>query len=278
MKEESLYDLIKLTLLGSELTYAVSLMRELGRRELLGDDSKAALQLPMNAKEFQRIIKAHPDLAAVFEGQNEDFALQFSAIDHAVERNTIPNNTSNTPSSHTRRFEKDTRGSMRIFQEEVGTANDNNDGHTLTDATSDELIQGSEIVYFKDQAELGYREQTEMVFAISVDSIEKRVNVVFRGSRTSADWAANKKFNGKAVPNPVKELDAFANDTTLPDEVYIHEGFYNYLHQGEGSDVGVFDNLLPILNKHPTYGLNVTGHRKVRVCVVLLCVIMVCSI
>ena len=41
---------------------------------------------------------------------------------------------------------------------------------------------------------------------------------------------------------------------------FIHEGFYNYLHQGEGTDVGVFDNLLPILNKHPTYGLNVTGH------------------
>ena len=59
-----------------------------------------------------------------------------------------------------------------------------------------------------------------MVFAITVDSIEKRVNVVFRGSRTSADWAANKKFNGKAVPNPVKELDEFANDSTLPDEVY----------------------------------------------------------
>ena len=133
MKEESLYDLIKLTLLGSELTYAVSLMRELGRRELLGDDSKAALQLPMNAKEFQRIIKAHPDLAAVFEGQNEDATLQFSAVDHAVERNTVVPNT-------TRRFEKDTRGSMRIFQEEVGTtSNDNNDGHTLTDATSDEL-------------------------------------------------------------------------------------------------------------------------------------------
>ena len=40
---------------------------------------------------------------------------------------------------------------MRIFQEEVGTTNDinNNDGHTFADASKDELIQGSEIVYFK---------------------------------------------------------------------------------------------------------------------------------
>lgn len=70
---ESLYDLIKLSLLGSELTYAISLMRELGRKgQLEGDDNEAAQKMPMNAAEFQSIIRNNPKLAAVFEGQNED--------------------------------------------------------------------------------------------------------------------------------------------------------------------------------------------------------------
>ena len=69
-----LYDLVKLSLLGSELTYAISLMRELGRRKQLAsdEDNAAALQMPLQAVEFQRIIERNPGLAEVFEGQNED--------------------------------------------------------------------------------------------------------------------------------------------------------------------------------------------------------------
>lgn len=77
--KESLYDQIKLSLLLSELTYALSLVRELARRNQLdGDDNEAALQLPMSASEFQRIINNNPKLTSIFEGQNEDAAMQFS--------------------------------------------------------------------------------------------------------------------------------------------------------------------------------------------------------
>ena len=244
-KEETLYDLIKLTLLGSELTYAVSLMRELGRKKQLnGDDNEAALQMPLNAAEFQRIISNNPNLTAIFEGHNEDAELQFLAVEHVKKRNASVTNKKESKPDMT----KTTRASIKNFQEEMGGA------------IEDDIIQSSEVVYFNDQDDKGYREQTAMVYGISVDSMERRVNVIFRGSRTPADWAANKNFNGLAIPNPVRELKEFVSDGELPDEVYIHEGFYNYLHKHDGTEIGVFDKLMPVLEKNPGFSLNICGH------------------
>ena len=88
----------------------------------------------------------------------------------------------------------------------------------------------------------------------------RRVVVIFRGSRTPADWAANKDFNGLVVPNPIKNLSQFANDSSVPDEVRMHKGFYEYLHLKDGTDEGIFEIVVPILKENPTYSLLVTGH------------------
>ena len=50
------------------------------------------------------------------------------------------------------------------FQEEVGTG-----GGGAVMGTSNRAMQAAEMVYFNDQADRGYREQTEMVYGISVD-------------------------------------------------------------------------------------------------------------
>lgn len=92
------------------------------------------------------------------------------------------------------------------------------------------------------------------------ESIEKRVTVIFRGSRTPADWAQNKKFHGTAVANPVKGLKEFANDKTLSNKVYVHAGFHEYLNRKNGTPEGIFETLVPILDTRPGYSLWVTGH------------------
>lgn len=146
MMKESLYDQIKLSLLLSELTYALSLVRELARRNQLdGDDNEAALQLPMSASEFQRIINNNPKLTSIFEGQNEDAAMQFSAVDQMKEAEMM-------------RMRKDLRSSMRDYKDEMGRGI----GRNIADKHSD-------VVFFKDQSDKGYREQTEMVFGITVN-------------------------------------------------------------------------------------------------------------
>lgn len=98
------------------------------------------------------------------------------------------------------------------------------------------------------------------MYGISVDQVNKRVNVIFRGSRTPADWAANKDFNGLEMPNPVKGLSKFANDTSLPSEVCIHQGFWEYLNRNAGTEAGVFEKVQSVLAEHPGYSLFVTGH------------------
>lgn len=146
MMKESFYDQIKLSLLLSELTYALSLVRELARRNQLdGDDNEAALQLPMSASEFQRIINNNPKLTSIFEGQNEDAAMQFSAVDQMKEAEMM-------------RMRKDLRSSMRDYNDEMGRGI----GRNIADKHSD-------VVFFKDQPDKGYREQTEMVFGITVN-------------------------------------------------------------------------------------------------------------
>lgn len=55
-------------------------------------------------------------------------------------------------------------------------------------------------------------------------------------------------------------MATFANIASLPDEVYFHRGFYEYLHHKDEKGVGVFEILLPILKNHPGYLLHVTGH------------------
>ena len=146
MMKESFYDQIKLSLLLSELTYALSLVRELARRNQLdGDDNEAALQLPMSASEFQRIINNNPKLTSIFEGQNEDAAMQFSAVDQMKE-------------AEMKRMRKDLRSSMRDYNDEMGRGI----GRNVADKHSD-------VVFFKDQSDKGYREQTEMVFGITVN-------------------------------------------------------------------------------------------------------------
>lgn len=146
MMKESLYDQIKLSLLLSELTYALSLVRELARRNQLDrDDNEAALQLPMSASEFQRIINNNPKLTSIFEGQNEDAAMQFSAVDQMKEAEMM-------------RMGKDLRSSMRDYKDEMGRGI----GRNIADKHSD-------VVFFKDQPDKGYREQTEMVFGITVN-------------------------------------------------------------------------------------------------------------
>ena len=146
--KESLYDQIKLTLLLSELTYALSLVRELARRNQLdGDDNLAALKIPMNAAEFQLIIKNNPKLSAIFEGQNEDAHMQFSAVDQMKEEEM-------------KRMTKYLRSSIRDFRDEMGSSL--SIGRNVAD-------QHSELVFFKDQSDKGYREQTQMVFGITVN-------------------------------------------------------------------------------------------------------------
>lgn len=252
MSPPSLYDHITVSLQQSELTYAVSLIRELARKgQLDGKSNELALQLPMNAAHLKRVIDANPKLKDVMEGQNEDAALQFAAVSNLKERNRL-------------------RASVMDLREVMGDREDIEAAEERLDDTVEKeaevrrrgsvAMQGSHLLVFHDQADKGYREQTEMVYGLGVDDVTKRVTVVFRGSRTPSDWAQNKKFFGVEIANPVKKFKEFSSDKSVPDKVFVHEGFHEYLHREDGTPKGIFEALLPILESKPGYFLNITGH------------------
>lgn len=55
-------------------------------------------------------------------------------------------------------------------------------------------------------------------------------------------------------------MTQFANDASLPHQVCIHEGFHEYLHRKDGTNEGIFEILIPILEQNPGFELWIMGH------------------
>jgi hypothetical protein len=120
----------------------------------------------------------------------------------------------------------------------------------------------SKIVAFDDEFE-----QEELVYAINVNHVRKRVTVCFRGSVTKTDWATDFEIYMKDVPNPVK------SHRRQKPTIKLHNGFYNYLFNSssrgakgpKGEPLSEYqeilqEHVLPVIKDHPGYKLYVTGH------------------
>jgi hypothetical protein len=127
---------------------------------------------------------------------------------------------------------------------------------------SNNCVAPSTIIAFDDQFE-----KEELVYAIEVNHVRKRVTVCFRGSVTNLDWATDYEIFMKDVPNPVK-----AHRDQEP-TVRLHNGFYDYLFEPSsrgakgpnGEPLSEYqeilqEHILPVLKAYPGYKLYVTGH------------------
>lgn len=72
------------------------------------------------------------------------------------------------------------------------------------------------LIHFEDE-----NSNKEMVHAIVINDIRKRITVVFRGSVTQKDFIIDAKCNQKKVDNPVAHLSEHSTPT-----VNLHTGFY----------------------------------------------------
>ena len=148
--KDSFYAQITFTLLLSELTYAFSLLRELAHKGQLVDN-EAALRLPMNSAQLQRILDANPNLRNVLERNNEDSLLQYTAVAEMKERSRMRQSI-----MHTQQVigEGVLEVEARVDKEEgnTGTAPTRRQQH-LGDSTKS---QGSRLVVFSDQSDKGW--------------------------------------------------------------------------------------------------------------------------
>jgi predicted lipase len=85
--------------------------------------------------------------------------------------------------------------------------------------------------------------KTDLQAGITINEIDKRICVVFRGSQSSKDW-----FYDLSV---VKH--------NLKDDIWVHGGFYKQLY-----DTNVYESILQEvklqLEKHPDFTIYITGH------------------
>jgi hypothetical protein len=106
---------------------------------------------------------------------------------------------------------------------------------------------------------------SDLVYAVGVDPLHKRVTVAFRGSVTPADFLTDACISINLQPNPVKGAEVGQNET-----VGLHHGFYDYLLKVRKDDDGKnkYEEILGHVNalfeeseeRQKEYKLYVTGH------------------
>lgn len=85
--------------------------------------------------------------------------------------------------------------------------------------------------------------KTDLQVGITINDVEKRIIVVFRGSKSLTNY----KYNLSLCQ---KKLEC---------NIAVHSGFYNQLYHGRSIDF-INDKVMQLLCDHPTYTLYCTGH------------------
>jgi Lipase (class 3) len=111
-------------------------------------------------------------------------------------------------------------------------------------------------------------QQKGPVYAISVDRINRRVTVTFRGTDNALAFHTNWRANVKVLKSKA-EFPSCLKGKLPVEGVLFHSGFYNYLFgrtSGTSSSKEktrfeeMYDALRPILRANPGYMLYLTGH------------------
>lgn len=111
------------------------------------------------------------------------------------------------------------------------------------------------------------KNEEELVYAVGVNPIQKRITVTFRGSVTKADFMTDAKIRMAKVPDPLKFHGIEIKDPNGSGDVGIHQGFYEYLFGGSDDKpskyMEIMNHIDQLLEENPdrkSYKLYVSGH------------------
>ena len=126
-----------------------------------------------------------------------------------------------------------------------GGGNDDEEAQKNSDSQSSEPIF---LDYNEERAKA--KGEDHLVYSLVLDHAKRRLVVVFRGSVTVSDWAANRDAFFVTVDNPLYvggDSDDKGNEVDAngqPRQLVLHRGFYEYVHksiedeedEGDGDD------------------------------------------
>ena len=85
--------------------------------------------------------------------------------------------------------------------------------------------------------------ETDIQCGITINDVDKRICVVFRGSESLSDWY----------------YDLYVIKKQIKDDVWVHGGFYKQLHDNDVYK-NIVQHIKTQLETHPDYTIYVTGH------------------
>jgi hypothetical protein len=227
----SLYEEADEMLQVALLIYTMTDLRALAKKKKTTlINPELVLTLPLRLGTCLRMIEDNLDLIKQYFG-DEDHALTMAALQSIQDR-----------------YDKHS----------IQSSGSNNSTHWLNPFASG-AVEGVEVdmqpslIWFGDE-----RPDKDLVYAVGVDPIRKRVTVAFRGSVTSSDFLADASITLNRQENIV-----------FPDQgkIGIHNGFYDYLLKERKGGENKFQEIMKHVSelfedseRQETFRLYVTGH------------------
>ena len=239
----SVYDEVKDMLSSAILMYGVVDLRTLARSQTRSDrfdqdrSMEKLLSLPVSARDIASLLSKHEG-AIEDEIGRKSTDLYLDAFDAIEEQSSTARNQSQESEQELK----------------------------LTASGKISLVPVSfDVVVVDDE-----KQESELVYAICLDTARKRITVLFRGCSTTMDWTicANNYLNER--DNPLyqqPQLDRDTNNTAQeqPEKIAIHQGYCTYLFRiNPTTNASKFDSIVrhvrSLLQQHEGYRVYVTGH------------------
>jgi len=235
-----LYDEADSMLQVALLIYTVTDLRTLAKKKNTKlNTPERILTLPIELGTCLEMIEENIDVIKEAFGDN-DHEMTMSAlksIQERYEKNTLPGNNSSGSAGH----------------------------HWWNPFSQEENIEiqrlGSPVlVAYGDE-----KPMSDLVYAVGVDPLHKRITVAFRGSVTPADFLTDACISINLQPNPVNKD---AEEEGQSETIGIHHGFYDYLLKVKKDGKNKYEEILEHVKslfeeseeRQKSYKLYVTGH------------------
>eukprot|EP00591_Stephanopyxis_turris_P002398 CAMPEP_0195512536 /NCGR_PEP_ID=MMETSP0794_2-20130614/4461_1 /TAXON_ID=515487 /ORGANISM="Stephanopyxis turris, Strain CCMP 815" /LENGTH=436 /DNA_ID=CAMNT_0040640341 /DNA_START=27 /DNA_END=1337 /DNA_ORIENTATION=+ len=228
---------------ASLLIYPFTKLRQLAREgKLKGTDN--VLTLPVTAKCALEMIKDNVD-SLKDQMEDEDIQMCLGALKSMNER-------------HQKSMEAQSKQSNGMLKSALTFLSDK-----VKMINGETFYADTTLVAFGDQDH-----ENELVYAVGIDNVHKRITVCFRGSVTQADFITDAWIQMQSKLNPL------AGCSDQENTVKIHCGFFTYLlGRPEKDSAGVatrsggsnkfeeiMNHVVNLIHDYPNYKLYVTGH------------------
>lgn len=235
----NLYEEADEMLQASMLIYSITDLRTLAKdpkkKEKLKSPEKI-LDLPLNLKTCLQVLDDNYDAIKECLGEADHInTINYLNLIHARFQNHRELTSSSSGSSVGKIFATITHSDRDVEVEQISPV----------------------VTYFGDE-----NPTTDMVYAVGMDQIRKRITIAFRGSVTPTDFQKDAMITLNQQSNPVINIDSNQRKT-----FGIHSGFYDYLLRPRKNGMNKYQEIMGHVealfleyDRRRNYKLYVTGH------------------